>query len=441
MSPNLIELFKNTVGDSLVRQTSGSIGESAQSISSSLESIVPSLLGTMILKGNTDAGARGLLDFISGNGLEDITLNEASFLEGGNGIEQLMAKGSGVLQYLVGDKVASMVDWISGGGGLKTSSASSLLKIAAPLLMGFFGRLIKEGSLNASGVKDLLLSQSEYVTQGTPKGPSELLGFSSLGKPAMAPSINMASSGGTNAPAGSGGMSKFLPWLILVLASLGLFYFLQKGCNSSAPPVDSISSQTSAPSADTASNATAKLTGPKTDKGKDSISASLISGTSDKAKPPLVTGTGRLKTYTLPNGSKLIVESNKFTSLMIDYLSGNEPAGKCIPFDEVSFEPGTDKITPKSTEQLSHLNLLLNDYPKMQIMITGYTDNVGDAEKNRKLSEARAFAVRTWHIHQGIPSTRLQSKGLGEANPIEPNDTKEGQAKNRRVEVCVVKKR
>jgi len=417
MSTNLIDLFKSTIGDTLVRQTSGFLGESSQSISSSLESIVPSLLGTMILKGNTDTGAKGLLEYISGNGLDDATMTETGFLEGGSGIEQLMAKGSGVLQYLVGDRLTAMMDWISGGGGLKTSSASSLLKMVAPLLMGFVGRLVKERSLNASGVKDLLLSQSEYVKQSTPSGLSELLGFSSLGEPVAASSANMSSSGGTNAPVARGGMSKFLPWLVLGLASLGLFYFLQKGCN--APP----------PTAETP---------PATEKPDSSISASPTGGPS--AIGPPAPGMEKLKTYALPDGAKLNAEPNTFTALMVEYLNGKRKAGKCIAFDQISFLPGTANLTPKSDEQLYHLLLILNAYPGVNIIITGYTDNVGDDNHNLELSEARAVAIQEWLVFRNVDVKRLQSKGMGEAKPIASNDTAKAQEKNRRVEVCVVKK-
>jgi OOP family OmpA-OmpF porin len=80
-------------------------------------------------------------------------------------------------------------------------------------------------------------------------------------------------------------------------------------------------------------------------------------------------------------------------------------------------------------------------YPKVNIMITGYQAMVGDAAANLKLSVRRAFAVYNWHVNQGIPSPRMQYKGMGESNPIASNATKEGQEKNQRVEVCVLKKK
>ncbi|MEP6793553.1 MAG: DUF937 domain-containing protein [Saprospiraceae bacterium] len=225
MASNLTDLFKNSFGDMLVRECSGLFGESAQSISASVDAIVPTIIGTMITKGNTDQGAGSLLGYISNN-----DLIEASFNASGN--DELMAKGSGVLNYLFGNQISPLVDSISAAGGLKTSSASSLLKIVAPLVFGFFGRIVRENSLSASAVKDLLLAQHDSVKQGTPAGISNLLSdvISSSDPASSVANSDMMS---YKSPTG---MSKFLPWIVLLLAALGLFYFLQKGCN---PPIPS----------------------------------------------------------------------------------------------------------------------------------------------------------------------------------------------------------
>jgi outer membrane protein OmpA-like peptidoglycan-associated protein len=72
---------------------------------------------------------------------------------------------------------------------------------------------------------------------------------------------------------------------------------------------------------------------------------------------------------------------------------------------------------------------------KAAMQIEGYTDNVGSDATNMKLSEDRAKAVRDFFETQGIPSNRLTYVGKGPADPVAPNDTAEGRAKNRRVEI------
>jgi len=66
--------------------------------------------------------------------------------------------------------------------------------------------------------------------------------------------------------------------------------------------------------------------------------------------------------------------------------------------------------------------------------IQGHTDNVGSEEFNQKLSDERAEAVRAYMIEKGIAAERLTAKGYSMSTPAAPNDTKEGRAKNRRIE-------
>jgi outer membrane protein OmpA-like peptidoglycan-associated protein len=68
--------------------------------------------------------------------------------------------------------------------------------------------------------------------------------------------------------------------------------------------------------------------------------------------------------------------------------------------------------------------------------VAGHTDNTGDKEHNAKLSDGRAAAVVQSLIKTyGIDAARLQAKGYGDAKPVGPNDTEDGRAKNRRVEL------
>ena len=74
-----------------------------------------------------------------------------------------------------------------------------------------------------------------------------------------------------------------------------------------------------------------------------------------------------------------------------------------------------------------------------KIIVTGYTDNIGSDEYNLKLSLQRAQSVADFLIYcANIDASKIKIKGLGKANPIAPNDTKENQAKNRRVEIKLI---
>jgi len=72
------------------------------------------------------------------------------------------------------------------------------------------------------------------------------------------------------------------------------------------------------------------------------------------------------------------------------------------------------------------------------IVAVGHTDSVGTDAYNQKLSERRAAAVKAYLVSKGVAANRVYTEGKGEKSPVADNKTKEGRAKNRRVEVEVV---
>jgi outer membrane protein OmpA-like peptidoglycan-associated protein len=104
---------------------------------------------------------------------------------------------------------------------------------------------------------------------------------------------------------------------------------------------------------------------------------------------------------------------------------------------EVEFEIGKSAL--KSTDTNNKILQCLVDFMANNTIVTkfrleGYTDNQGDPEQNRILSEARANAVVTWMTAHGADGTKLWAKGYGPKKPVAPNDTPDNMAKNRRVE-------
>ena len=95
----------------------------------------------------------------------------------------------------------------------------------------------------------------------------------------------------------------------------------------------------------------------------------------------------------------------------------------------------SDKAVIKDPKVLDEVVVILKANPKLNGEVRGYTDSTASAEYNQKLSEARAKAVRDYFIKQGIAHERIRAKGFGETNPVASNDTVEGRALNRRVEL------
>jgi len=109
--------------------------------------------------------------------------------------------------------------------------------------------------------------------------------------------------------------------------------------------------------------------------------------------------------------------------------------GAVMSLPGISFETGKATLKPSAQLTLAKLAGIAQVFPAVNMRVEGYTDSTGNAAANQKLSEARAKAVYDFLKAQGVADTRLAFQGLGPANPVADNATKEGKAKNRRVEI------
>ena len=100
----------------------------------------------------------------------------------------------------------------------------------------------------------------------------------------------------------------------------------------------------------------------------------------------------------------------------------------------IQFETGKAVILKKSYPILDEVAKVFKENPSYIIEVQGHTDNVGNAEVNKNLSQKRAQAVRDYLIKAGVDSSRMTANGYGSDMPIDDNSTKAGRAKNRRVE-------
>jgi OOP family OmpA-OmpF porin len=101
----------------------------------------------------------------------------------------------------------------------------------------------------------------------------------------------------------------------------------------------------------------------------------------------------------------------------------------------INFDTGKATITADSAAALEEVRKLAAAHPELRLRIEGHTDNVGAAPANRKLSEARAEAVKSWLVAKGVKATQLSSAGLGDTKPVGDNSNEPGRAANRRVEL------
>jgi OOP family OmpA-OmpF porin len=110
--------------------------------------------------------------------------------------------------------------------------------------------------------------------------------------------------------------------------------------------------------------------------------------------------------------------------------------GKLVLPSPIVFETGSAEIKGESDDALWTIVDFLEAKKDITLVrIEGHTDNDGDADANQKLSEARALAVAKWVVSKGIDCKRVLPVGFGATKPVAANDTPEGKAQNRRIEV------
>ncbi|WP_294325929.1 OmpA family protein, partial [uncultured Sphingomonas sp.] len=114
-----------------------------------------------------------------------------------------------------------------------------------------------------------------------------------------------------------------------------------------------------------------------------------------------------------------------------DDLVLNMPAGITFAYDSAN-------VQPQFRSTLDQVADVLRDYNQTYIDVYGHTDSTGSDAYNQTLSERRAASVATYLTSRGVQSARIGTRGFGETQPIASNETEEGRAENRRVEIKIV---
>lgn len=113
--------------------------------------------------------------------------------------------------------------------------------------------------------------------------------------------------------------------------------------------------------------------------------------------------------------------------------------GIIVKFDEgILFDFNSSTLKSAAKTNISKLVETLNKEPGTNILVLGHTDNIGTLAANQKVSDARAASVKAYAVSQGLSGSRIKTEGKNYSEPIASNDTNEGRAENRRVEIVIV---
>ncbi len=431
MSINLIKTITDQLGGDMVSQIGKFLGESGSATESALGAALPAVLGSVINNASNESSASKLLGMINDGGHDGSIFDNLGGLLGGgaDAMSGLLNGGGSLLNTLLGDKLGSLVNIIAGVSGMKRGSSSSLLRMAAPMIMGMIGRYVKKNGLNAKGLLDFLTGQKKHVANAMPGEAASLLGFS-------APSSSSHSSSTSHSSHQSSGGGGLWKWLVAVLAILGLFFII-RSCGGTEVK-------------NTIDNATDAVIETTEDVGKATSDA--VKGAADAvsdAASGMVNAVGDAFEAIGDFSADMLkaagdaLKDIKFAAgsvgqQMADFFSqGKIVKNKSFLFKALTFDTGSDKIQPSSMQELENLAKVLQAYNNITVRIDGHTDNTGDASANVTLSHNRAKSVKAALIGYGVDGSRITTQGYGSAKPVGDNSTEEGRAANRRIEIVV----
>ena len=106
--------------------------------------------------------------------------------------------------------------------------------------------------------------------------------------------------------------------------------------------------------------------------------------------------------------------------------------------DGVTFDVNSTAVKPQFRATLDQIAQSLQQYPNSLVDVYGHTDSTGSDAYNQTLSENRARSVGNYLSMRGVSAARLRTMGFGETQPVATNDTEEGRARNRRVEIKII---
>lgn len=409
---DFIEKLKEDISDDSISLISQKSGENVEKTRAGIFAAIPAVLAGIMKNGSS--GSTGLSNLLSSN---------ASLTDG----DSLLDRGQSMLGNLFGADTDSVTNAISDSSGISRQKASGVLAMAAPVILGAITRLMSSKGWSFTDLIRNLFENKASIASSLPGNLGSTFGLASL-TPNLAGRFDSPDTSSRNVhykePASTG--TSLWKWLIpLVLIALALWWLMGRtGCNerTMVETSDSLDRQAD----------TSVLEG----------ASGTISGSLNEAGD-WVYDLGAPVKKKLPNGTEISIGENSVENKLINFIEDeNKQVDKTtwFSFDRLFFETGKSNLKPESKDQLGNIAAIMKAYPNVKIKLGGYTDNTGDAANNKLLSNERAISAMNELKQLGVSADRMEAEGYGSEHPVGNNETPEGRAQNRRIDIRVTAK-
>jgi outer membrane protein OmpA-like peptidoglycan-associated protein len=409
---NIIGLIKDKLTDSVIEKVSNFLGEHPENISLALDKAVPTVLGGIIQNTTTEESAGKVMDVLKDGGHTGEILDDLPNLLGNFDKTQLLITiGTNIFNHFLGNKSNGIVETISSLSNIRKTSASSLVGLATPLVLGGLGKVIAREGMGVSGLMKLLNEQRDAVLAALPPvlinkliTKEEPLNKKTAKEQAKEKKREKEKDANTNPNTSGGGAAVWIPWVLLALVLIAILFYVFKYKKQQDSQVQTL------PLADTTA-----ITIPDTSSFNAVPTDSLtITTPVEKVEPKPADTKVEEKKAELPKIEEKSATSSGNSSAttnagsLTDELKNNN---SWIALSNLNFRSGSAEISSRG--DINDLVSFLKNNLKAKVTIAGGSQSGGGT-----LGEDRAYALREILIERGISEGRIevQSRTISDIN-------------------------
>ncbi len=400
--------LKDFICPVMASKASPVLGEKEANISTASNSIIASLLGVMLKKGDTPQ-MRNILDEAANL---DILPHIQNICEERT-TEPQRNIGDNFLQHLLGDKAADFTNPIAEHAGISKVATNRLVAMIAPTVAGYLGNQLQKDNRNLSSLLRQISDEKQIIAPFIPSKLVESFGLASVLNPGTTPNNKVVGQ-----PKKS---NNWLMWLILAILVI-LLFFWWRSCN----------------------RADMNMTNNESVAYRDTVAETRVAPAATVRQANRDT-----TTLTLSNGQMIHAYKGGIEDEMIKYLNSdayknateNDLKNKWFEFDNIEFEfNSATEMMGNSQQQIDNIVAILKSYPNARVRIAGFADKRGTEEANMEISKERAKTIEKIFDKGGVGSQVARTEGFGDEHATRPASAPDSErAKDRDIALRFVK--